>query len=198
MSWSKLNYIVIVGVYSSWKCDSFTLLQRHILNRLYRLISIHTGTNPYQMELVETLVWTLCTEIHIIENYMVKSLLVCIPHPVPTILQWLLGTTTPAVVADGLVLFCAVSSADIMFDGCRYCFRTKLVLSYTTKCNRIECSWVTITTPGWVLMADGLDIFGAMLSATVMITQACTFLGQATSSLQHFFWWLKMTLQCEE
>ena len=58
-----------------------------------------------------------------------------------------------AVVADGLVLFCAMSSADIMFDGCRYCFRTKLVLSHTTKCNRIECSWVTITTPGWVLMA---------------------------------------------
>ena len=58
-----------------------------------------------------------------------------------------------AVVADGLVLFCAMSSADIMFDGCRYCFRTKLVLSHTTKCNRIECSWVTITTPGCVLMA---------------------------------------------
>ena len=96
MSWSKQNYIVIVGVYSSWKCDNFTLLQRHILNRLYRLISIHTGTNPYQIELVETLVWTLCTEIHIIENDMVKSFLVCIPHPVPTILQWLLGTATSA------------------------------------------------------------------------------------------------------
>ena len=95
-SWSKQNYIVIVGVHSFWKCDNFTLLQRHILNRLYRLISIHTGTNPYQIELVETLVWTLCTEIHIIENYMVKSFLVCIPHPVPTILQWLLGTTTSA------------------------------------------------------------------------------------------------------
>ena len=96
MSWSKQNYIVIVGVYSSWKCDNFTLLQRHVLNRLYRLISINTGTNPYQIALVETLVWTLCTEIHIIENYMVKSFLVCIPHPVPTILQWLLGTTTSA------------------------------------------------------------------------------------------------------
>ena len=153
------------SVYSSWKCDNCTLLQRHILNMLYRLISIHTGTNPYQIELVETSVWTLCTEIHIIENYIVKSFLVCIPHPVPIILHPKLEFRAPvgarcighnhisAVVADGLVLFCAMSSADIMFDGCRYCFRTKLVLSHTTKCNRIECSWVTITTPGCVLMA---------------------------------------------
>ena len=153
MSWSKQNYIVIVGVYSSWKCDNFTLLQRHILNRLYRLI-------PHRYKSISN--WACRNigmntvhKIHMIENYMVKSFLVCIPHPVPTILQWLLGTTMhiSAVVADGLVLFCAVSSADIMFDGCRYCFRTKLVLSHTTKCNRIECSWVTITTPGRVLMA---------------------------------------------
>ena len=99
----RYSYVVIktkwyshCSVYSSWKCDNFTLLQRHILNMLYRLISIHTGTNPYQIELVETLVWTLCTEIHIIENYIVKLFLVCIPHPVPIILQWLLGTTTSA------------------------------------------------------------------------------------------------------
>ena len=119
MSWSKQNYIVIVGVYLSWKCDNFTLLQRHILNRLYRLISIHTGTNPYQIELVETLVWTLCTEIHIIENYMVKSFLVCIPHSCPNNSAMAIGHNhISAVVADGLVLFCAVSSVDIMFDGC--------------------------------------------------------------------------------
>ena len=99
----RYSYVVIkTKLYCHCRCifalkvRQFTLLQRHILNRLYRLISIHTGTNPYQIELVETLVWTLCTEIHIIENYMVKSFLVCIPHPVPTILQWLLGTTTSA------------------------------------------------------------------------------------------------------
>ena len=112
MSWSKQNYIAIVGVYSSRKCDNFTLLQRHILNRLYRLISIHTGTNPYQIELVETLVWTLCTENHIIENYMMKSFLVCIPHLVPTILQWLLGTTTSArwLLMDCFFILCGVIS----------------------------------------------------------------------------------------
>ena len=117
-------------------------------------ISIYTGTNPYQHELVETLVWTLCTEIHIIGNYMVKLFLVCIPHPVPKNSAMAIGHThISAVVADGLVLFSAMASADIMFDGCRYCFRTKPVLSHTTKCNRTECSWVIITTPGWELLA---------------------------------------------
>ena len=125
--------------------ESATIL--HCCNGIFwigytELTSIHTGTNPYQVELVVKLVWTLCTKIHITGNYMVKLFLVCIPHPVPTILQWL-----------WLVLFCAMSSADIMFNGCRHCFRTKPVLSHTTKCNRIECSWVIITTPGWVLLA---------------------------------------------
>ena len=97
MSWSKQNHIVIVGVYSS--CESATIL--HCCNGIFwigytELTSIHTGTNPYQIELVVTLVWTLCTEIHIIGNYMVKLFLVCIPHPVPTILQWLLVTPTLA------------------------------------------------------------------------------------------------------
>ena len=56
-----------------------------------------------------------------------------------------------AVVAAGLVLFCHQRTS--WSTGCRYCFCTKLVLSHTTKCNRIECSWVIITTPGWMLMA---------------------------------------------
>ena len=150
MSWSKQNYFVIVGVNSSWKCDNFTLLQRHILNRLYQLIGIHIGTNPYQIELVETLVWTLCTEIHIIENYMVKLFLVCIPHPVPTILQWLLGTTTSA---RWLLMDWFYSVRCHQQTLCSTAVGIVFAQSHTTKCNRIECSWVTINTPGWVLMA---------------------------------------------
>ena len=65
--------------------------------------------------------------------------------------------------------------------------------------NKMQSYWMQLINHNNARMgADGLVIFGAMLSATVMITQACTFLGQATSSLQHFFWWLKMTLQCEK
>ena len=53
MSWSKQNHIVIVGVYSSWKCDNFTLLQRHILNRLYR-----TYQHPHRYESISN--WACC------------------------------------------------------------------------------------------------------------------------------------------
>ena len=154
MSWSKKDYIVIVGVYSSWKCDNFTLLQRHFLNRLYR-----TYQHPHRYESISN--WA-CRNIGMNtvhrnpHNWKLYGEIVPCMHPTsyPNNSAMAIGHThISAVVADGLVLFCAMSSADIMFDGCRYCFRTKPVLIHTTKCNRIECSWVIITTPGWVLLA---------------------------------------------
>ena len=96
MSWSKQNDIVIVGVYSSWKCDNFTLLQRHIPNRLYR-----TYQHPHRYESISNWACRIIgmNTVHrnpLIGNYMVILFLVCIPHPVPTILQCLLVIPTLA------------------------------------------------------------------------------------------------------
>ena len=172
MLWAKHNHIVIVGVYSSWKCDNFTLLQRHILNWLYR-----TYQHPHRYESISN--WA-CHNIGVNtvhrnpHNWKLYGEIVPCMHPTscPNNSAMAIGHThISAVVADGLVLFCAMSSADIMFDGCRYCFRTKPVLSHTTKCNRIECSWVIITTPGcWLgyiwrhVISDGHDDAGMHVS----------------------------------
>ena len=71
------------------------------------------------------------------------------------------------VVAVGLVLFCAVSLADIMFDGWRYFFSQNAgveppkMQSFTMQLNNHNYTRMGV---------DGLAIFGPMLSATVMMT----------------------------
>ena len=123
------------------KVRQFTLFQQHILNRLCRAYQ-----HPHRYESISN---CACRNIGMNtvhrnpHNSMLCSEIFPCMHPTSCSNSSAIAighNHVSVVVAGGLVLFCTMSSADTMFDGCRCCFRPKLMLSHTTKCNRFECS----------------------------------------------------------